>query len=474
MRKINRWKRFGIFLIIIVVITAAGIGINKIASRPVFSDSSKTRHLIVISVDALDARDFEEISMLPNFKSIMDNGSYAKEVVGVYPSLTYPSHTSIITGVYPDKHGIYANELNEPGVKKQSWFWYKKYIKVPTLYDMAKKSNMKVGAMFWPVTAGADIDYNCPEIWTVKEGQNQTLLSLKNGSPLFLFMIDRKFGNLREGTSQPQLDNFTAASSAYMIRSKKPNLALIHFTDLDHQKHMHGIMSNEARDALKNIDEKIGEVIQAVKDAGIYNDTTFVVLGDHAFMDVEYQICLNAEFRDQGLLSVDGSGNLTDWKAYANYCDGSVQIFLKNPDDTETYKKVEEILYTLEKDDKSGIEKVYTKEEARKKGVDGDFVFMAEARQGYYFANNWAEDLIIKIDKNKVDGKDDSYYVATHGFDPEKDNYRTFFMASGAGVKKGVILPSINLVDECPTMAALLGLEMDNVDGRVLEEIIER
>jgi predicted AlkP superfamily pyrophosphatase or phosphodiesterase len=359
-------------------------------------------------------------------------------------------------------------------VKEQPWHWYKSEIKVPTLYDIAKKSNMTVGALFWPVMAGAKVDYNLPEIWTMKEGESQLLLTLKSGrSPLFLFNINSKFGSLRDGTKQPQLDNFTAASAAYMIKTKKPNLALIHLTDLDHQRHKHGTNSQEAKDALKRQDERIGQIMQAAKDAGIYDDTTFVVLGDHAFKDVDYKICLNTEFRKQGLIDVDSKGNVTDWKVYANYCDGSVQIKLKNPDDSSVKGKVEDILNKLKNDPSSGIEAVYNQAQAKDKGVSGDFQYMAEARDGYYFSNDWLGDLIVKIDKNNIIEDDEYSYQATHGFDPLKPNYQTFFMACGSGVKKGVVIPSINIVDEGPTMAALLGLNMPDTDGRILNEMMK-
>lgn len=471
-KKKSRLKRLGIVLLILLLAVGAWMIVDKVIFRPVFSENAKTRHLVVISVDALDARDFEVMKTLPNFKQIMDSGSYAREVVSVYPSLTYPSHTSIATGTYPDRHGVFANELNEPGIREQSWHWYKKEIKVPTIYDIAKKSHMDVATLFWPVTAGARVDYNIPEIWPVK-GESQTWLTLKNGSPLFLLTAELKFGKLRDGSKQPMLDNYTAASAAYLMRSKKPNLSMIHFTDLDHQRHKHGLNSPEAMDALKRMDDRIGQIIEGAKDGGIYDETTFIILGDHGFMDADYMIRVNTEFTREGLITADANGKVTDWKAYTNYCDGSAQVYLKDPGDSQTLKKVGEILDRLKNDPNSGIEAVYTKEQAAAKRVTGDFVYMLEAKSGYFFMNDWTGDLVVKIDKNNIIEDDDYSYQSTHGYDPTKPGYRTFFMASGPGIRKGVVLPSINLVDEGPTMAALLGLEMPDTDGVILKEILE-
>lgn len=442
--------------------------------QPVFSSSAKTKHLIVISVDALSAKDYQTISSLPNFKQLLDNGSYAKKVVGVYPSLTYPSHASIITGTYPDKHGIYANEIPQPGVALQQWNWYSSTVKVPTLYDIARKLNMKVGAIFWPVMAGAKINYNLPEIWTIDKSKSQIFLSLKSGTPFPILDVYLRYGKILDSTKQPNLDNFSTIAAVHLIKKHKPNLFLLHLNELDHARHKHGVMSTNAMDALKNEDNRIGQIIQATKDVGIYEDTTFIVLGDHGFLDVSYKICLNVAFRKNGLVDVDINGKVTNWKAYANYTDGSCQIVLKDKNDVNVKNKVQAIINSIEANPASGIEKIYTKEAAKtQKKVSGDFEFMLEAKDGYYFANDWTpKEVVNKIDPANFNEYSEDYYVATHGYDPLKPNYRTFFMAAGLGIKKGVKIPSINIVDEGPTMAFLLGIKMDNVDGKVLTDIL--
>jgi predicted AlkP superfamily pyrophosphatase or phosphodiesterase len=114
--------------------------------------STSKKHLIVLSVDALNKHDFDYINQLPNFKDFIENGAYVREVDSVYPSLTYTAHTSIITGTYPDKHGIFTNEIATPSVAtKQPWFWFEKDIQVPTLFDYARKANLVTANVLWPV-----------------------------------------------------------------------------------------------------------------------------------------------------------------------------------------------------------------------------------------------------------------------------------------------------------------------------------
>lgn len=106
----------------------------------------RAKYLVVISLDGLASADIELIKELPHFKQILESGSYVREVKGIYPTQTYPLHASIITGTYPQKHGIIANTRKEPGIENPEWFWFRKDIKVPTLYDIARSAKLKVGS----------------------------------------------------------------------------------------------------------------------------------------------------------------------------------------------------------------------------------------------------------------------------------------------------------------------------------------
>lgn len=172
----------------------------------------KTKHLIVISFDGLSTLDFEYIKSLSNFKNFINESSYCKQVYSVYPTLTYPAHATIVTVKYPKNHGIINNTLLQPNRNSPDWFWQRKYIKGETLYDIAIERGMKVAALLWPVTAKSNIQYNMPEIFANRPWQNQIIVSLLNGSPLFQAMLNNKFGALRDGINQPNLDNFTHQS----------------------------------------------------------------------------------------------------------------------------------------------------------------------------------------------------------------------------------------------------------------------
>ena len=98
-----------------------------------------THPLVIVSFDALGAEDVaQHLDMMPNLAQLIQRGAHVKKVEGIYPTLTYPSHTSIMTGVYPAKHGIVNNTKIQPERgDSPDWYWYAKDIQVPTLFDLA-------------------------------------------------------------------------------------------------------------------------------------------------------------------------------------------------------------------------------------------------------------------------------------------------------------------------------------------------
>lgn len=462
MIKLRRWGT-RIFIICIIILLTFAPSSSREVYKTVFSGDIKKNYLVVISVDALNAGDFDTIKELPNFRKLLQNGSYAREVVGVYPTLTYPSHTSIVTGVYPDKHGIENNKKNQIGVKNLEWYWYYKDIKAPTVYDLAKEKNLKVGALAWPVTAGAPIDYNYPEIWTLKPEENEEELIKKNGTSKFVVDIRNRFGKDLKERKHPELDNFITDSAIYLIKNKKPDLTLIHLGELDSKRHGNGANAPIIKEVLKKQDERIGKIINASKAAGTYDSTTFIVLGDHGFIDIQNKVNLNVLLKNEGLIKSDNNENVTDWSAWIDSCDGSAYVYLKDKNNEAAREKVEFLLKKYKDDGKYGIEKIYTKNDIKKFKSNPEVDYMLEAREGFFFSNDWQGE--AAVEKSKA--------LATHGFSPYKPNYNTFFMVSGAKAKKGAVLSKINMVDEGPTMAKILQMDMKNVDGRVLNELIK-
>ncbi|WP_160718926.1 alkaline phosphatase family protein [Bacillus sp. USDA818B3_A] len=429
-----------------------------------------TDHLIILSFDCLSTLDLPILKELPHFQTILANGALVEQVESIYPSVTYPCHATIVTGNYPKHHGVINNTLLQPGMASPDWNWYRKCIRGTTLYDEVKKANMTTAALLWPVTAGADIDFNMPEIFANRPWKNQIVVSLMNGSPLFQWEMNKRYGHIRKGLKQPELDDFVLESAVDTIKHKMPNLLMVHFTDLDTQRHDHGFSSQDAITALHRHNSRLGRILKALEEAGIHEQSTVIALGDHSALDEQKAISINVLLHKQHLLTTNTNGKLIDWKAYCKSCDGSAYIYLKDPGDEQTLQIVHKLLDLMLDEPDFGIEKFITGVEAAALGADPACAFMIEARRGFYFLEDYTGEVIKTITKEETRANK-KYTLACHGYSPEKENYGTILMAAGKGIQQ-VTLPSIRLIDEGPTFARLLGVSLGTTDGKVIEELL--
>ena len=428
----------------------------------------KNKYVIVISFDAVSEEDLEFLSKQPNFSKLIKNGALIKNVESVYPSLTYPAHATIVTGKYPKNHGVINNTVLDFKNDNPDWYWYRKYIKGDTIFDLAEKSGMKTCSILWPVTARSKITYNMPEIFCTKRYDNQILKSALAGSKIYQVNMNKRFGYLRQGMEDPYLDNFATEVAKKTIRELKPNLILLHLIDSDSQKHKYGIENKKVIESLKRHDERLGEIIESLKLAGIYEDSTIIALGDHSQINVNNVIKLNSILMKNDLINVNGN-KIKSYKAIAKSCDGSSYIYLKNKNDVETRKKVRDILNELKNKYSNVIEEVYNNEEIKNLGADINASFMIEAKRGYYFIDDFLGEAIEVIDESsKIKHK----LRASHGYLPSRDNYKTFFIAYGKTIKKGVVLEKGKLINHGPTIAKILDIDLRDCDGIVEERIL--
>jgi len=422
----------------------------------------KSKYLVVISYDAFSEDNWEIASRLPNLSKLIKKGAYSTKLKSVYPTLTYVVHTTIVTGVYPDKHGIYHNNPVQPFIKdkEQDWFWFKKDIKVPAIYDALKKHRMKSAGILWPVTGKASINYNIPEIRAIKN-ENQALKILKNGSPFFSMRMEKKYGRFRKGIQQPYLDDFTTMCTVDTIKRKKPNLLLVHLIDLDDAKHEFGTDSSEIEKVLIRMDKRLGDIMEAVSDAGIKDDTTFLIIGDHGQINVRYKVKLNQLLKEKGLI-YEENGEMK-WRAYLQNAGGSAYLHLQE-NDKEAERLALDIIEKAITEDCYGIEKLYTRKELDHNHVASSARYMLEAKTGYCFEDSLEGPIVIDLEEVGIK-------YATHGYSPDKPGYKCILVVSGPGIRNDYQLGEIQMVDIAPTMASILGIDLYNCDGRPINEI---
>src|SRR5215469_5231414 len=133
---------------------------------------------------------------IPRLRRLLAEGAHASGVRGVIPTVTYPSHTTILTRVWPAKHGIYSNVVTDPLSKNlDGWYWYAEDIRVPTLWEAAANAGLKAGSVSWPVSVGAKgIAYLIPEYWRAPKGPDDLKLLRAISTPGLLNEIQKQAG----------------------------------------------------------------------------------------------------------------------------------------------------------------------------------------------------------------------------------------------------------------------------------------
>ena len=430
-----------------------------------------SRHVIVISEDALVYEDTRVLKKLPVFQSIWSQAARVKKVRSIYPTVTYPCHTSMMTGCYPDRHGIINNELSNVTELASDWNWFYDKVKVPSIFDRAKENGLSTASVFWPVTGNCpSIDYLIDEYWPQKKGETtEECFAFSGSSKEVIQTCISPNVWMQKHRIHPYCDEFVCACAADIIRKYKPNLLMIHTANIDGYRHETGLFSRKVTHGLHEIDNWLGWIIKAAQDAGIYEDTDFFIVSDHGQININRVICPNVIFARRGLIQTGEDGKILDYKAMIKSAGASAQVFLKNPADKEAYKQTYEILEEMCREGIYGISRVYTAEEIKEKEhLAGDFSFVIETDGYTSFGGDWREPLVRGFDTT-----DYRFGHATHGHHPDKGPWPTM-IAFGPSIRKGAVLETCSLVDEAPTFAEALGISLENADGRVIREILKK
>jgi predicted AlkP superfamily pyrophosphatase or phosphodiesterase len=379
----------------------------------------------------------------------------------IYPSQTYPIHASFSTGTYPDRHGCLSNAFLFPGGIHPPWRWYSRDLESPPVYQVAADQGRRVALLLWPGAAGARVFFNLPEIRPMRWDQFLPWMVLSNGTPLSILNAVLRFGRHIRGIESEGLDRFTTATASHLLRKRKPDLLMIHLLDLDQKRHHHGTDSLEAGRCLRRIDRELGQIMRAAAEAGSFTKTVFFVLGDHGHIDVTRKIMPNAAFVEAGLICRGVCGRLKDWRVWSHSCDGSAHIYLRDPEDHETDRAVIRILSSLK--DAGLIDRIFERPDIQRLRLGGRMRYIIEAGAGCYFTNAFDRAPVESADKD---------HRSSHGYLPDRPGYQPLFMASGVGIRKGLRLNSVSVLDIAPTLAALLGIELPQAEGRFIDEML--
>jgi predicted AlkP superfamily pyrophosphatase or phosphodiesterase len=424
-----------------------------------FPAVAQESHVILISIDGLRPEFYKDPAWsMVNLRQGMQTGAYADGVTGVFPTVTYPSHTTIISGVKPIKHGVYYNTPSEPLEVTGKWIWDYNTIKVPTIFSVAKEKGLKTASVLWPVSVGSPATYNIPEFWYLPETKggkrNMTKALLENSSPKGLYeeIQLNATGKLEEidfDGDYLSIDDNMSRISSYLIRQYKPSFLAVHLVAVDHFEHEQGRDGDKVRAALSSVDRGIKSIIEATEKAGIKDKTTFIITGDHGFVNIHTAIAPNILLAKAGLYDPN---NKTNWKAYFHSSGGAAFLHLKDKNDSKTLEKVKQILDQLPVSQKR-LFAVKDRAALDAVGSDPNAALAIAPVQGITISGAATGDFMRAASGG------------THGFFPDFKEIQTGFVVFGKGIKHGAVIPEMSLQDIAPLIAKLLKLDFPTADG---------
>ncbi len=207
---------------------------------------------------------------IPVLRQLAAEGVYATGVRNVLPTVTYPDHTTLITGVWPARHGIAGNQTFDPQQQNMTgWYWYAHDIKVKTLWDAVHDAGGTVASLSWPVSVGAaSINFDVPEYWRAKIPEDMKLVRAL-ATPGLVDELEKDTGlTLAQADGETvQVDLGRARFAAALIQAKHPTFTTVHLRGLDHTEHAYGPGSPEANAVLEQLDAGIGALIETARKA---------------------------------------------------------------------------------------------------------------------------------------------------------------------------------------------------------------
>jgi hypothetical protein len=368
--------------------------------------------LVVISVDGLDNRYLMNADQLglkiPTLRRLMREGQTSTGVIGVVPTVTWPSHTAMITGVDPVKHGILSN-WRPPGDRYLDY----PQIKVPTLIGAAHNAGITIATVNWPVTVNAPVDWNLPEFFEKRRGASMETRAIESKSkPADL--VSRISADYPSFPQEWMDDRTRTLAILWLLHHEKPQLTFLHLVELDSEEHENAPFSREAKAIVERIDELIGQIVAALPP-----DAAVSIVSDHGFERVDKIVNMKTAVPD----AVQA---------------GSIVLA---PDE-----KTAAALRDLKKDPRYGIGREISKEEFAKfpSNLNQNPSVVFESVEGVMFGATKDGELTAKPAE-----------IGNHGHWPMR--YRSVYVLWGSGVPHET-LPEFSIKDIAGKFAKVIGV----------------
>lgn len=421
-------------------------------------------HVVLISIDGLRPEFYLDRGSwgAPTLQQMAESGVHALAVRGVFPSVTYPSHTTMLTGALPARHGILYNSPFEPGGQTGRWYWESDSIRVPTLFSALRAQGRTTAAVMWPVTLNAPVDFLLPEYWSLDRSIDRVQTLRESSTPGLLGEVER------EATGRLSARNFSGddmtrddrlgAAAAYLLETRKPALLAVHLIGTDHFQHEEGRSGPKTERAVSAVDRAVGQIMEAAARAGILERTAFVIAGDHGFVNTHTSVNPNVWLANAGLL--DTTRSRGNWRAAFHVEGAAAFLHTRRPGDTAAINAARRAVNAASVAERR-LFRFVERDELDRIGADPRVAFALTSQQGVRMGSGAASPAVQPSSGG------------THGYFPSDfAEIKTGFIGWGAGFPRDVVVPELGLEDITPVIAALLGLPFNAPDGLLLRGLL--
>ncbi len=373
-------------------------------------------YVILVSLDGF-RYDYAKKYQAEHLLALAKQGASAPDgMLPAFPSITFPNHYTIVTGLYPEHHGIIANNFYDPARKEMYSFRDSKTVGDGTWYGgtplwvLAEQQGMRSASFFW---VGSEAD-------------------IQGVRPTYYLKYDASFPN---GKRVEQV-----LAWLHLPPEQRPRFITLYFSDTDSAGHRFGPDSSQVADAVHELDNEIGKLMDGIKQSHLNVD--LIVLADHGMAEVK-----------GSPIHLDQYGLKTSSLAQSI---GSI-LYSKSDDDAQ---KVFDDLHG--KSDKFLV--------FRRSQVPAYLHFDSNPREG--------DPVVIPTGPYLIDASADPQApehlpMGMHGYDATKmPEMKALFIAAGPDIRPGITIEPFENVDVYPLVAKILGLDITNlktgpIDGKL-------
>lgn len=429
------------------------------------------RHVVLVSLDGLAAYLVDDPKApLPTIRKLAQQGAIVDGGMTVSnPSVTWPNHTTLITGVRPEKHGVLANGVLVRGAAGMpasidSDRDQTDLVRIATIVDAAHAADLSTAEINWPCTRRSQsLDDSFSDVPRAVEHMTPRLRKELIGLGLLGDETDASFRK----NSTVGRDHIWTEAACHLIRERKPNLLLVHLLNVDSTHHRHGPQTAEGYTANAYADACLSRIVRALDDAGIRDKTTLIVVSDHGFATTRKAIRPNVLLRQAGLLKVD-AGKLSTADVHVVPEGGIGLVYCTQPGEAVQAAAAFKQMFV----GKEGVADVLLPDQYAEVGLQHPREYnqspdaILVAKDGYAVSGSVDGDTLVTSNTEAQTS------VGTHGFIASQENMKALCVLSGAGIHSGSHLTTIENTDIAPTIAKLLGVEYPNVDGKPLTSVL--